>query len=83
MGGPWLTLPTLLSQPCVGNDGDALHLQTVYNMKKKFSSKTIGMACHTPPLNKANKQGEMSLPSLSPIPLYKNVEFRDGMGHDM
>jgi len=37
------------------------------------------MACHTPPLKKANKQGEMPLPSLGSIPL-KNVEFRDGMG---
>ena len=37
------------------------------------------MACHTPPLKKVKKQGEMPLPSLGPIPL-KNVEFRDGMG---
>ena len=38
------------------------------------------MACHTPSLKKAKKQGEMPLPaSLGPIPL-KNVEFRDGMG---
>jgi len=37
------------------------------------------MACHTPPLKKVRKQGEMPLPSLGPIPL-KNVEFRDGMG---
>ena len=29
------------------------------------------MACHTPPLNKVKKQGEMPLPSLSPIPLKK------------
>ena len=26
--------------------------------------KDLGMACHTPPLNKAKKQGEMPLPSL-------------------
>jgi len=25
------------------------------------------MACHTPPLNEAKQQGEMPLPSLSPI----------------
>jgi len=29
---------------------------------------------------KAKKQGETPLPSLSPIPLKKNVEFRNGMG---
>ena len=40
------------------------------------------MACHTPPLKKVKKQGEMLLPSLRPIPLQKNVEFRDGMGWD-
>ena len=37
------------------------------------------MAYHTAPLIKAKKQGEMPLPSLTPIPL-KKVEFRDGMG---
>ena len=37
------------------------------------------MACHTPPLKTAKKEGEMPLPSLSPIP-FKTVEFRDGMG---
>jgi len=26
------------------------------------------MACHTPPLKKLKKQGEMTLPSLGPIP---------------
>ena len=56
-----------------------------YNItrSKKFSPKNkkdLGMACHIPPLKKAKKQGEMPLPSLSPIPL-TNVEFRDGMGH--
>ena len=39
------------------------------------------MACHTPPLKKVKKQGEVLLPSLGPIPL-KNVEFRYGMGWD-
>ena len=51
--------------------------------RKKISPKNkkdLGMACHTPPLKKAKKQGEMPLPSLDPIPL-KNVEFRDGMGY--
>ena len=41
---------------------------------KKFSlknKKNLGMACHTPPLKKAKKQGEMPLPSLGPIPLQK------------
>jgi len=36
------------------------------------------MVCHTPPLEKAKKLGEMPLPILSPIP-FQNVEFRDGM----
>jgi len=35
------------------------------------------MACHTPPLKKVKKQGEMPLRS---HPINKNVEFRDGMG---
>jgi len=38
------------------------------------------MACHIPTLKKVKKQGKMPLPSLGPIPLKKNVEFRDGMG---
>jgi len=38
------------------------------------------MACHTPPLTKVKKQGEIPLPSLGPIPL-NNVEFRGVMGH--
>jgi len=29
------------------------------------------MACHTPPLKKVKKQGEVPLPSLGPIPLKK------------
>ena len=35
---------------------------------RKAKRKDLGMACHTPPLNQVKKQGEMSLPSLSPIP---------------
>jgi len=31
----------------------------------------LGMACHTLPLKKAKKQGEMLLPSLGLIPLIK------------
>ena len=38
------------------------------------------MTCHTPPLQKVKKKGEMSLPSLGPFPLKKNVQFRAGMG---
>jgi len=41
------------------------------NKKQKFSpkkKKDLGMACHTLPLKKAKKQGEMPLPSLGPIP---------------
>jgi len=37
------------------------------------------MVCHSPAPKKVKKQGEMPLPSLSPIP-FKNVEIRDGMG---
>ena len=40
---------------------------------KKFSPKNkkdLGMACHTPPLKKVKKQGEMPLPSLSPIMIW-------------
>jgi len=29
--------------------------------------KDLVIACHIPPLEKARKQGEMSLPSLSPV----------------
>ena len=36
------------------------------------------MAYHTPPLKKMKKQGEMPLPSIGPIPLQTNVEFRGG-----
>jgi len=41
---------------------------------KKFlqkNKKDLGMACHIPPLKKAKKQGEMTLPSVGPIPLKK------------
>ena len=63
--------------------GSSLCTKDPYTTRsKKFSPKNrkdLGMACHTLPLKKVKKQGEMPLPSLSPIPL-KNVEFRDGMG---
>jgi len=39
---------------------------------KNFSPKNkkdLGMACHTPPLKKAKKQGEMPLPNLGPVHL--------------
>ena len=45
-----------------------------YTRSKKFSPKNkkdLGMACHTPPLKKVKKQGEMPLPSLSPMQLKK------------
>jgi len=54
---------------------DHLYITT----SKKFSPKNkkdLGMACHTPPLTKVKKQGEMPLPSCGPIPLKK----WDGMG---
>ena len=37
------------------------------------------MTCHTPPLKKAKKQGEMPLSSLSPIPSL-NSKFFNRMG---
>ena len=55
-------------------------LKSSQTRSKKFSPKNkndLGMTCHIPPLKKATKQGEMPLPSLGPIPLKKNVEFRD------
>ena len=61
-----------------------IRISTVTRRKSFSEKKDLGMACHTPPLQKkAMKQGEMPLPSLGPIPLYKNVEFRDWMGYDM
>jgi len=33
-------------------------------IKESEGVKDLGMACNTPPLNKAKKQGEMPLPSL-------------------
>jgi len=53
-----------------------------YTKSKKFSlknKKDLGMACHTPPLKKVKKQGEMPLPSLGPIPSL-NSTFFNGMG---
>jgi len=47
---------------------------TIATRSKKFfpkKKKDLGMACHTPPLKKTKKQGEMPLPSLGPIPLKK------------
>ena len=39
------------------------------------TKKDFGVACHTPPLNKINKQGEMPLPSLGPIPSLNSTFF--------
>jgi len=53
----------------------------IIKKQKIFSQiikRDLAMACYTPPLNKAKKQGEMPLPILSPIP-FTNVECRDGM----
>ena len=56
---------------CSGGGGGLHHF--VNKKQKNFSEKKkdLGMACHTPPLKKVKKQGEMPLPSLSPIPLKK------------
>jgi len=48
-----------------------VHETTYIQEAKNFLRKTksdLGMACHTPPLKKVKKQGEMPLPSLGPIP---------------
>lgn len=34
------------------------------------AKQNLGVACHTPPLNKAQKQGEVRLPILTPVPIY-------------
>ena len=42
---------------------------------QQFSPKNkedLGMACHTQPLKRAKKPGEMPLPIISPIP-FKNL----------
>ena len=39
-----------------------------YRKASNFLTKTKVMVSHTPPLDKAKKQGEMSLRILSPIP---------------
>ena len=67
----------------VGDNGAALHLQIVYNKKKEFSQKKriLGWPVILHPSKKAKKQGEMPLPSLSPIPLYKMQNL--GMGWDL
>jgi len=52
----------------------ANHSGRINYKKQKFppkNKKDLGMACHIPPLKKAKKQGEMSLPSLGPIPFKK------------
>ena len=46
--------------------------QKIFSEKKKMD---LGMACHTPPLKKAKKQGEMPLPSLGPIPSLNSTFF--------
>ena len=52
---------------------------TVYNLmckrRKKISPKKedLWIGCHTPPLKKAKKQGEIPSPSLSPIPLANEI----------
>jgi len=73
------------STPCVGDNGDALHLQIVYNKKKKFSlkKKDLGMACHTLPLKKSKETRGNAITQPRTDPITINVEFRDGMGHDM
>ena len=49
----------------------------VKKIPRNKNKEYLGMVFHAPPLNEVKKQGEMPLPSLSPIP-YKNVELRDG-----
>ena len=50
-----------------------IHQLSLIPEAKNFLKKTkkdLGMACHTPPLQKAKKQGEMPLLSLSTIPIF-------------
>ena len=51
-----------------------LHNQQLRGQSRKEAKlffKDLGMACHALPLKKVKKQGEMPLPSLSPIPFKK------------
>jgi len=43
---------------------------TLPSSSRKYlqNSEDLGMACYTPPLKKAKKEGEMQLPWLNPIP---------------
>jgi len=51
-----------------------LYIQEAKNFFPKKEN-DLGMACHIPPLKKAKKQGEMPLPSLSPIPSLNSTFF--------
>jgi len=56
----------MLRGASLGSDGYESIVVTVH-LKQKFAlknKKDLGMACHTPPLKKVKKQGEMPLPSL-------------------
>jgi len=45
----------------------------------KETKKDLGMACHTPPLERAKKQGEMPLRSLSPITFENRLSLFGGL----
>ena len=68
--------PTMNSTVAVSEVALYVHTHNTYsdtlirNQKQKISlknKKDLGIACHTAPLKKAKKQGEMPLPSLGPI----------------
>jgi len=58
-----------------------MHPKKLTNKKEKFSpnKRDLWMACHAPPIKIAKQQGEMPLPSLSPIPSL-NSTVLNGMG---
>jgi len=55
-----------------------MHSKKLTNKIQKNSlenKKDLGMTCHTPPLKKVKKQGEMPLPSLTDIPSLNSAFF--------
>ena len=58
-----------------------MHSKKLTDKKRKnFSKKDLGMAYHTPTLKKGRTQGEMPLPSFSPIPRIYILKNLNGMG---
>ena len=50
-------------------------------MEGSKAKQNLGMACHTPPLNKAQKRGKVPLPILTFVPILKfYIHFINRMG---